>query len=114
MKIDMYCSVNNKMKFLSVPAGTDVSKMQFPADFDPDLRVLRFKSQLEFIPGEHYIAVDAQDVVNQINVSVLVTPSSQVFAVMSELGRCKTYHLSENIQLPRSGRKSLNPTNRVN
>ena len=87
MKIDMYCSVNSKLKFLSVPAGTDVSKMQFPADFDPDLRVVRFKSQLEFIPGEHYIAVDAQDVVNQINAKGYALHGATITITIKPVGK---------------------------
>jgi hypothetical protein len=67
MKIDIYSSAKNRRKYLSVPAGSDVTTMKFPADFDPDLRELRpFKSEHEVIPGRPYIALDAQDVVNQI------------------------------------------------
>jgi hypothetical protein len=37
MKIDIYKSVLNGKKYLSVPAGTDVAHKLFPADLDPDL-----------------------------------------------------------------------------
>ena len=67
MKIDIYCSKNNSEKFLSVPSGTDVSKLKLQDDFDNDLiEVNLFKKEAEIILGESYIALDAVDLARQI------------------------------------------------
>jgi hypothetical protein len=40
MQIDVYTSVRNASKHLSVPAGTDPSTLSLPPTFDPDLATL--------------------------------------------------------------------------
>lgn len=66
MKIDIYRSRKNSTKYLSVPAGTDVSAMKFPANLDPDLRELcPFKSS-DVSPGDKRIAANGDEVIAQI------------------------------------------------
>ncbi|MCB2141225.1 hypothetical protein KQH27_00790 [bacterium] len=67
MKIDIYKSIKNGNKYLSVPGGTDVENIQFPGKIDPDILTLSpFKTCLELIEGESYIALDEKDVIEQI------------------------------------------------
>jgi uncharacterized protein YcgL (UPF0745 family) len=68
MKIDIYKSTKSGKKYLSVPAGTDVEKLQLPDSVDPDILSLSpFKTSLELDPSQPLIALDPQDVINQIN-----------------------------------------------
>jgi hypothetical protein len=79
MKIDIYSSARNRRKYLSVPAGTDLSKIQFPANFDPDLRTLRpFKSQHEIVPGKPQVALNTDDVASQIQAKGFAEHSAAV------------------------------------
>jgi hypothetical protein len=79
MKIDIYSSARNRRKYLSVPAGTDLATMQFPADLDPDLRTLRpFKSQHKIVPGEPQIALNTDDAANQIQTKGFAQHSAAV------------------------------------
>jgi hypothetical protein len=87
MKIDIYSSVDSKMKYLSVPTGTDVAALQFPVKLDADLRTVRFKSQLELIPGEHYVAVDAHYVVGQIKVKGYALHSATITITTEALAK---------------------------
>ncbi|MGO9422254.1 hypothetical protein [Roseiarcus sp.] len=67
MIIDIYKSVLNGNKYLSVPAGTDVAHKVFPADLDPELLKLSpFKTSLDIQPDDNRIALDAADVIRQI------------------------------------------------
>lgn len=68
MKIDIYKSVLNGNKYLSVPAGTNILKMPFPSDLDRDLiKLSPFKTSLDIKPGDNRIALDSDDVIRQIN-----------------------------------------------
>ncbi len=68
MKIDIYKSTKNGNKYLSVPAETDVTQLQLPKDIDPDLLSLSpFKSSLELDPTKPRVALNQEDVENQIN-----------------------------------------------
>jgi hypothetical protein len=88
MKIDIYRSTKNRSKFLSVPAGTEVAKMPFPAKLDLDLRnVFRFKCEHEIIPNKHYIALDAQDVVNQIESNGFAQHSATITATTTVVSK---------------------------
>jgi hypothetical protein len=79
MKIDIYRSNTNTTKYLSVPAGTDVRNMSFPADFDKDLlRLSVFKSEHEIYPDVPYIALDARDVIRQIQEKGYATHGAKV------------------------------------
>ena len=67
MKIDIYKSTKNGNKYLSVPENTDVTKVNLPNDVDPDLRTLSpFKASLEIDPTQPRVALDTDDVLNQI------------------------------------------------
>jgi hypothetical protein len=88
MRIDIYSSAKNRTKYLSVPAGADVTTIQFPPGFDPDLHELRpFKSQLEIIPGKPHIALDAQDVENQIRANGYAVHAATVTITIRPLGQ---------------------------
>ena len=79
MTIDVYCSVKNNTKYLSVPAGTDVAVLSFPIEFDRDLCELRpFKKRLEIIPGKPYIALDSDDIAKQIAAKGYATHASEI------------------------------------
>lgn len=68
MKIDIYRSATNSTKYLSVPSGADVGNLVLPANIDSDLLKLSpFKTPLEIRPEQPRIALDAADVINQIN-----------------------------------------------
>lgn len=67
MKIDIYKSVKSGNKYLSVPDGTDVTKLNLPSGFDPDLLSLSpFKSSLDIQPSDQRAALDSADVIQQI------------------------------------------------
>ena len=67
MKIDIYKSVKNGKKYLSVPENTDVTTIIFPNDIDQDLLTLSpFKTNLDIDPSSPRIALDANDVIQQI------------------------------------------------
>jgi hypothetical protein len=67
MKIDIYKSVLNGDKYLSVPAGIDVAHKPFPADLDPELLKLSpFKTALDIQPNDKRVALDSADVIRQI------------------------------------------------
>ena len=67
MKIDIYKSVANGNKYLSVPAGTDVAQKPFPHDFDPELLKLSpFKTSMDIQPTDARVALDSADVIRQI------------------------------------------------
>jgi hypothetical protein len=67
MKIDVYMSRKHKTKFLSVPTGADISKVNLPED--PDLQssmLVHFKT-MDIQAGEHRVAFNADEVIRQIN-----------------------------------------------
>ena len=67
MEIDVYQSTKNRDKFLSVRAGSDVTTMTFPQDFDPDLTTLRpFREGLTIEASDKRIAMNSADIIDQI------------------------------------------------
>jgi hypothetical protein len=67
LDIDIYKSATNGRKYLSVPTGTDVTKINFPEGSDKDLRKLNpFKSKVRITAGVPLIALDSDDVISQI------------------------------------------------
>jgi hypothetical protein len=67
MKIDIYKSIVNSKKYISVPAGTDIRSIQFPDTFDKELvKLSPFKSEHEIFPDVPYIALDSNEVIKQI------------------------------------------------
>jgi len=68
MNIDVYKSTKNGNKYISVPSGTDIEKMQLPDSIDPDLLTLSpFKTSLSLDSNNPRIALDQNDVMEQIN-----------------------------------------------
>lgn len=70
MRVDIYKSTKNGNKYISVPVGTEIEKMQFPSNLDPDfLSLSPFKTELEIDPSQPRIALDSADIIKQISVS---------------------------------------------
>jgi hypothetical protein len=68
MKIDTYTSATNGGKHLSVPAGTDLSKMPFPNTLHPDLhKVYPRKKSEDIQPGDSRTGMNSADIIDQIN-----------------------------------------------
>ena len=67
MKIDIYTSIKNGNKNISVPKGTKIDSISFPFDLDPDLLTLSpFRTRLEVVTGKVHSALDQDDVIKQI------------------------------------------------
>jgi len=67
MKIDIYKSTKNGTKYLSVPEGTVMEELNLPVDTNSDFLALSpFKSSIDIIHGQSRIALDEDDVINQI------------------------------------------------
>lgn len=67
MKIDIYRSTASKTKYLSIPAGTEPSKLKVPKDFDPDLKkIALFKSGTEIKSGDETIGLNSAEIIEQI------------------------------------------------
>lgn len=67
MKIDIYTSVNDGSKNLSVAKGTKIEDIDFPSTIDTDLLHLSpFRTRLEIERGKEHNTVDQEDVLNQI------------------------------------------------
>jgi hypothetical protein len=79
MKIDVYTSTVSAGKHLSVPSGTNLAATPFPPTLDPDLRtVYPAKTALDIQPGDHRIAMDSRDIIDQINQKGFATHSSTI------------------------------------
>jgi hypothetical protein len=84
MKIDIYKSVLNGNKYLSVPAGTDVAHKLFPVDLDPELLKLSpFKTSLDIRPDDNRIALDSADVIRQIEARGYATHGATITVTIS-------------------------------
>ena len=67
MNIDIYKSTKHDDKYLSVPEGTDVANMDFPADIDPDLlSITPFKSGLEIDLSKPRMGLNQENILKQI------------------------------------------------
>ena len=65
--IDIYQSVAARAKFLSVPAGTDLASMAFPADMDADLfQVSPYKEGVQIQAGVPAMGLDVEDILGQL------------------------------------------------
>ena len=65
--IDIYQSVADRAKYLSVPAGTDLAAMAFPADMDADLfQVSPYKEGVQVQAGVPAVGLDVEDILSQI------------------------------------------------
>lgn len=86
MKIDIYKSVRNGSKYLSVPAGTDVAGTPFPSTLDPDLHKLSpFKTSFDIQPGESRVGLNSDDIIRQITEQKFATHSTTVTVTVSIL-----------------------------
>ena len=67
MKIDIYTSTINGEKYLSVPKGTVVSKLELTQPIDKDVQTLSpFRTRLEINPEKPHTALDVKDIAAQI------------------------------------------------
>lgn len=67
MKIDIYRSVKNHTLYYSVPSGSDVVGLPFSSDIQQNGKPPRpFKAQHEIVAGRPYVALNAQDLIDQI------------------------------------------------
>lgn len=67
MKIDIYTSIKNGEKYLSVAKGTKLESLELAGSIDPDLMVLSpFKTRLEINPEKTHPALDQEDILKQI------------------------------------------------
>ena len=67
MKIDIYTSVKDGSKNISVPKGVKIDSISFPFDLDPDLLTLSpFRTRLEVVKGKTHSAIEQDDVIKQI------------------------------------------------
>jgi len=67
LKIDIYTSIKDGSKNISVAKGVKIESISFPFDLDPDLLTLSpFRTRLEVIKGKAHSALDQDDVIKQI------------------------------------------------
>ena len=67
MQIDIYKSTTHRGKYLSVPAGSDLSTINFPGGLDPDLlSVSPFAMELDIQSNDGRVGLDLDDVIRQI------------------------------------------------
>lgn len=84
MQVDVYKSVKNGDKYLSVPAGTDLATTPFPETLDPDLLKLSpFKSSLDIQRGQKRIALNCDDVIDQIEENGYATHGATITITVS-------------------------------
>ena len=65
MRVDIYRSSKHPTQFLSVPSGSKPANVSLPAGIDFGVWQ-PFKQNKEIIAGEHRVALDAADVIRQI------------------------------------------------
>ena len=67
LSIDIYRSSLDRAKYLSVPAGTDLASMAFPADTDGDYQsVSIYKQGVDIESGKPAVGLDVGDLLGQI------------------------------------------------
>jgi hypothetical protein len=67
LKIDIYTSVKDGGKYLSVEKGTKLENLSLPSDIDQDLLCLSpFKTRLEIDESKEHPALDHKDIAKQI------------------------------------------------
>jgi hypothetical protein len=67
LKIDIYTSVKDGSKHLSVEKGKKLETLSLPSDIDKDLLSLSpFKTRLEVDESKEHPALDHKDIVKQI------------------------------------------------
>ncbi len=67
VSIDIYRSSTDRSKYLSVPSGSDLAQMLFPADTDGDYQsVSLYKQDVVLESGKPAIGLDVEDILGQI------------------------------------------------
>lgn len=67
LSIDIYRSSLDRSKYLSVPAGSDLSSMAFPSDTDGDYQsVSIYKQDVGIESGKTAVGLDVDDILGQI------------------------------------------------
>ncbi len=67
LSIDIYRSSLDRAKYLSVPSGTDLAGMAFPADTDGDYQsVSLYKQGVDIESGKPAVGLDVDDLLGQI------------------------------------------------
>lgn len=70
LEIDIYRAATDRSKLLSVPAGTDLSTLQFPASLDEELHSVRpYKAGVTLTRGAPALGLDVEDIFRQIEAS---------------------------------------------
>ncbi|NOQ16947.1 MAG: hypothetical protein GQ581_07800 [Methyloprofundus sp.] len=70
MKIDIYQSTKGENKYISVPKGTKIERLELPTSIDPDLLTLSpFKTRLELDVSKKQPALDQDAIIKQIEVN---------------------------------------------
>ena len=88
MKVDTYNSVKNSSKMLTVPTGTDIAKMTFPEDIDPDLLDLSLlHGDIDIFPGDKRVAFDSRDIISQIEKKGHATHGVQITMTTTIAGK---------------------------
>jgi len=67
MKIDIYTSIQNGGKYLSVLKGTKVEELKLPEDIDPEVLTLSpLRTRLELDANKEHNTLDPVDIIEQI------------------------------------------------
>jgi len=77
LKIDIYTSISNGDKYLSIPVGTKIEELALPADVDAEILTLSpFRTRLEVDAEKPHNALDAKDIIRQIEKNGFAVHSS--------------------------------------
>lgn len=88
MRIDVYKSITNNAKYLSVPAGTDVTTFPFPSKFDPDLRNLYpFMTNEDFDPSQPRVGMNIPRILADIQTNGFCAHEVVITTTISNLNR---------------------------
>jgi hypothetical protein len=90
MKIDIYRSNKDRTKFLSVPTGTNINTMQFPAGLDPDLQpplLVQAERGMDIAYGQPRIGLNVDDIMAQIGKKGFAVHGININVTMSPAGR---------------------------
>lgn len=67
LKIDIYTTLTNGHKYFSIPVGTKLSELTLPDELDPEVLSLSpFKTRLEINEDKPHSALDAKNIIQQI------------------------------------------------
>lgn len=67
MKIDIYTTIANGHKYLSIPVGSKLGDLSLTNDIDADvLHLSPFKTRLELTEDKPHSALDSKNIIKQI------------------------------------------------